>query len=131
MQEKDIGFSVVAAPPFAPELFEMLAHGCFQAAAKIAYYAASDITRSGRLTKKFLMSAPAGCFLTSNCYFTTLTGSKPIFAETLAESEEDRLQQWERIKSVAANDRLCYLHKSRSAYEQLKKLAEFGGVFQN
>ncbi len=128
MQENSVGYSVVSVPPFAPELFEQYAQTCVQAAAKLAYYAAVDNCHSGRLTKKFLMAAQAGGYLVSNLSHSTASGHAPIFAEVLAESAEARLQQWEQIKAVEADDRLCYLHKSQDAYKQLNRLAEFGGI---
>lgn len=128
MQHNDVGYSVVSVPPFAPELFEQYAQTCVQAAAKLAYYAAVDNCHSGRLTKKFLMAAQAGGYLVSNITQSTASCHVPIFAEVVAESVEARLQQWAKIKAVEADDRLCYLHKSQYAYEQLTRLAVFGGI---
>jgi hypothetical protein len=129
MQENSSSFVVVSVPPFAEELFGAIAQTSVRAAAKLAYYTAFDHIDSGRLTKKFLMSAPAGSYLASNCYVSTATSRAPIFAETVADSHDERLVQWARIKAANADDRLCYLHKSRAAYDQITNLAEFGGVF--
>lgn len=128
MHENHIGYSAVSVPPFAPELFEKYVQTCVQAAARLAYYAAIDNCHSGRLTKKFLTAAQAGGYLVSNIGQSTASGHAPIFAEVVADSVEARLQQWSRIKAVEADDRLCYLHKSRRAYEQLNSLAQFGGI---
>jgi hypothetical protein len=72
---------------------------------------------AGRLTKKFLLTSPAGNYLVSNCYTSTATSRAPIFAEVVADSVGERIQQWGRIKAVEAEGRLCYLHKSRAAFE--------------
>lgn len=74
---------------------------------------------TGRLTKQFLMAAPAGSHLVSNIYAISHV---PIFAEGVAGSIEGRLKQWERIKTVEANGRLAHLYPSIDAYEQLSKL---------
>jgi hypothetical protein len=86
-----------------------------------ATYLLSPI-RAGRLTKQFLLATSAGSYLVSNCYTSTATSRTPIFAEVVADSVGRRIQQWGRIKAVEAEGRLCYLHKSRAAFE-LSKLA--------
>lgn len=71
---------------------------------------------AGRLTKQFLLTSPAGSYLVSNCCTSTATSRVPIFAEVVADSVGERIQQWGRIKAVEAEGRLCYLHKSRAAF---------------
>ena len=67
---------------------------------------------SGRLTKKFLLAAPAGNYLASN------VGNPPIFAEVIASSMSVRLVQWKRIVEAGANGRLCYIYSSKGAYDR-------------
>jgi hypothetical protein len=71
---------------------------------------------SGKLTKAFLIAAPAGDYLTSNC------GFPPIFAESVSSSMQARLDQWKRIVATHANGRLCYIYASRQQYEHEQKV---------
>jgi hypothetical protein len=127
MKKISSSYHFVSVRHSAQHLFGAVAQACVEAAAALAYYTARDCCHSGRLTRKFLMGAPAGSYVASNCYIA----DAPIFAETVADSVGERLAQWARIKAAHANDRLCYLHKSRAAFDQLNRLAEFGGVFQS
>lgn len=70
---------------------------------------------SGKLTKAFLIAAPAGGYLASNC------GFPPIFAEVIAPTLPGRLVQWKRIVRVRANGRLCYIYGSKGACDRMYK----------
>ncbi len=64
-----------------------------------------------KLTKTFLMAAPAGGYLASN------TGFPPIFEEHIASSMPARLAQWKRIVGACANGRNCHIYSSKDAYD--------------
>jgi hypothetical protein len=70
---------------------------------------------SGKLTKAFLIAAPAGGYLASNC------GFPPIFAEVIAPTIPARLAQWKRIVAADANGRLCYIYGSKGACDRKYK----------
>lgn len=67
----------------------------------------------GNLTKKFLMSLQSDIFVQSNCLGSDMT---PIFAECVALPNR-RLEQWERVKAAGADGRLCYVHRSKTDFE--------------
>lgn len=122
MKHYEAGSSVRTVLPCAPELFDELIRTCLRAVTKLTYHTAIRNCTAVRLTKPFLMDAPAGSYLVRN---VCGVGHAANFAEVMADSIEGRLQQWERIKAVEANDRLGYLYPSLEAYEQIRKIAEF------
>ncbi len=67
-----------------------------------------------KLTKGFLMLAPAGKFLVSNC------GQPPTFAEVVAPLRE-RLPQWKRIVRAQANGRLCMVFETAVQYNAWRR----------
>lgn len=66
-----------------------------------------------RLTKKFLMEQKQGSYITSNI---CTDERMPIFAEKIT-SPEKRQAQWERIKKVGADNRLCRVLTGRLGRE--------------
>ena len=75
-----------------------------------------------KLTKKFFMSLPAGVYLVSNCY-DTLGPSRatPVFNEYVVHCQE-RSAQWDRIKAVGADQRLCDVYRSAEDYKEVVQL---------
>ena len=72
----------------------------------------------GKLTKKFFSTLPVGVFLVSNCYEKlSPKKSTPLFYE-YTESPEGRKTQWERIKTVGADQRLCDVFESSEAFKK-------------
>lgn len=69
--------------------------------------------QSAPLTKKFLMSATEGHYLTSNCMTTRF---QPIFAQTIRPAAE-RVAQWREIVAAGANGRLCYVYETAADYQ--------------
>lgn len=61
-----------------------------------------------RLTKSFLMAQRTGTFIASNCCEHERS-SGPRFGELIVEPSE-RAAQWERIKDVRADRRLCNVY---------------------
>ena len=68
--------------------------------------------QSGQLTKRFLMSLPAGLYLVSG---VGEAPGQPSFAEAIAPREE-REAQWRRILEAVANGRLCNVFKSENDF---------------
>lgn len=67
---------------------------------------------SHKLNKKFFMSLPTGAYLASNCYNSLGPGrTTPCFHESVLPTEE-RTAQWERIRTVYADQRLCNVYES-------------------
>jgi len=62
-----------------------------------------------KLTKKFLMSLPEGCYLVSNC---TDDMGCPIYEGVVARHEV-RDMQWEKLKQVGADQRHCHVFNSK------------------
>ena len=73
--------------------------------------------KSERLTKKFLMALSEGEYLVSNVH---LFPGKPIFQEKVVTFSK-REDQWNRIKSVLADQRLCYVYRNKSDYNVSNK----------
>ncbi|MFC1676623.1 hypothetical protein ACFL3G_06125 [Planctomycetota bacterium] len=73
-----------------------------------------------KLTKKFLMKLPVGLYIVSNCGERVKNTYKPIFEEQVAKLEE-RQKQWERIKQVYADGRLCNIYACAEDYQNHKK----------
>ena len=72
-----------------------------------------------KLTKKFFMSLPAGVYVASNCYNTLGPGcATPVFNEYVAQREE-RKAQWDTIKAVGANQRLCDVYRNAEDYKKV------------
>jgi len=63
-----------------------------------------------RLTKKAFLPLPSGCFLASNVMTEQLI---PVFADTVRDSLDERHEQWLRIVSVGADQRLCRIFQSQ------------------
>ena len=80
------------------------------------------ITRE-KLTKRFLMNQEYGVFIASNCWTShPKHGGMPIFAEEV-KSIKERHKQWERIKRLKANNRLCEVFPSRKdCFEYMRVL---------
>ena len=66
-----------------------------------------------KLTKKFFMILPEGLYLASNVHDDLF---KSIFEEEIAASDQ-RKEQWQRIVSVGASQKLCYVFKTKEDYE--------------
>ena len=78
-----------------------------------------------KLTKKFFLGLPSGVYLVSNCYKKVAPNiSTPIFHE-YTEQPTKRISQWERIKTVGADQRLCDVYQSS---EEFKKAVEYKTV---
>ena len=73
-----------------------------------------------RLTKRFLMALPSGCYIVSNCY-TMIAANRhvPAFEGAVGERQQ-RLVQWERIKAERADGRLCIVYPCKEDYDQFK-----------
>jgi hypothetical protein len=65
--------------------------------------------RSAKLTKKFFMGLPNGIYLMSN-----LVGQDrdSVFREYVLSPLSEREKQWQKIKLVEADSRLCRLFKT-------------------
>ena len=72
-----------------------------------------------KLTREYLMSLTEGLYLVSNPMYNSM---QPFFAEKVAPLNL-RKDQWERIKNVAADQRLCNVFESEP--EHIKQRAEF------
>jgi hypothetical protein len=70
-----------------------------------------------RLTKSFLMSLTEGVYLVSNI---CQSREKSIFEEHVV-SHATRREQWNQIKQVGADNRLCDVFRSRAHYEEFQK----------
>jgi hypothetical protein len=68
---------------------------------------------NSKLTKKFFMNLPEGLFLVSNIFPTMETS---VFAKETSPFSQ-RLDQWKRIISVGADQRLCHVFGSKEEYE--------------
>jgi hypothetical protein len=68
-----------------------------------------------RLTKQFLMSLRAGGYLVGNVCDNHY---RPAFAERVAPRSK-REEQWQRIKEVRAQGRVCDLFKDRERFKRL------------
>ena len=72
----------------------------------------SELLQSGKLTKAFHSSLLDGVFLSSN------VGDEygcPCFSEIVA-PKDCREEQWQRIKSVHADQRQCNVFKDKESY---------------
>lgn len=70
--------------------------------------------KSGKLSKKFLMELDEGLYLVSNVHHTPL---QSVFAETV-DAINIREPQWRRIVELGANNRLCYVFKTKEDYQK-------------
>lgn len=78
-----------------------------------------------KLTNKYLLGLPTGVYLVSNCYKKVAPNtSTPIFYE-YTEQPAKRISQWERIKTVGADQGLCDVYQSS---EEFKKAVEYKTV---
>ena len=66
------------------------------------------------------MKLPVGLYIVSNCGERVKNTYKPIFEEQVAKLEE-RQKQWERIKQVYADGRLCNIYACAEDYQNHKK----------
>jgi len=72
-----------------------------------------------KLTKKFFMNLPEGLYLVSNVYDTLgYSCATPIFNEYIVQ-RENRNAQWDKIKSVGADQRLCDVYRSAEEYKKV------------
>lgn len=67
-----------------------------------------------KLTKKFFQTISAGSFLASNIMKSR---KESVFAEIVASSMPDREEQWGRIVSAGASQRLCHVFSSKKEHE--------------
>lgn len=63
-----------------------------------------------RLTKKAFLALTSGCFLASNVMTEQMI---PVFSDTVPGSLDERREQWLRIVSVGADQRLCRIFQSQ------------------
>lgn len=70
-----------------------------------------------RLTKQFLMGLRAGQFLVGNVCDHHY---RPVFAERVAPKAE-REEQWERVKKMRAEGRICDLFANERRFRGLAK----------
>lgn len=70
---------------------------------------------SVKLTKKILLAAPEGAYLVSNC-FQGFSTTDSIFEEIVA-SPQARAEQWERVVTAKADQRLCRVFASQRDYQ--------------
>ena len=68
-----------------------------------------------KLTKKFFKGLPEGYFLMSNVFFDL---DVPCFFEKIS-PDAMREDQWQRIKTVRADQRTCFVFKYRAFYKRL------------
>lgn len=66
---------------------------------------------SARLTKKFFMSLPSGIYLISN---SPGPDGNSTFGEYVISPIAEREKQWQRIKEVGANNRLCRIFRNEN-----------------
>ena len=72
----------------------------------------------GKLTKKFLMELPVNVYLASNCF---IKKDISVYEDKIA-SVSRRDNQWRKIIEASADQRLCYIFKSKTDYKKwLKK----------
>jgi hypothetical protein len=71
----------------------------------------------GKLTKKFLMELPDGVYIASNCSYSI---GYPVF-EDKVDILSERHFQWEKIVKSGADQRLCYVFKTKSDYQKWLK----------
>src|SRR5262249_37373862 len=70
-----------------------------------------------KLTKKVFMSIPTGAFLVSNIR----NGARePVFAEAVSQNAAG-VEQWQKIKAINIQDRLCYIFDSQNHYDEFSK----------
>ena len=68
----------------------------------------------GKLTKKFLMELPTNTYLVSNIGNAI---DQPIYkGKVVAESKRDN--QWDELKRVGANGRLCHVFQNSNDYKK-------------
>jgi hypothetical protein len=66
-----------------------------------------------KLTKTFFMQLPEGLYLASNVHDDRF---QSIFEEEIAALDQRR-EQWKRIVSVRASQKLCCVFKTKNDYE--------------
>jgi len=72
-----------------------------------------------KLTKKFFMNLSEGLYVVSNVYDTLGPNcATPIFNEYVVQRDE-RKAQWDKIKSVGADQRLCDVYRSAEEYKKV------------
>ena len=77
--------------------------------------------KSGKLTRRFFMELEQGLYLVSNIQDgMTRESAKPVFAEAVA-APEQRGAQWQKIKDVRADGRLCDLFESPEQHSTWKQ----------
>jgi len=78
-----------------------------------------------KLTRKYFMSLTEGLYLVSNPMYNSM---QPFFAEKVAPLNL-RKDQWDRIKNVNADQRLCNVFESKKEYTKwrgsIKNLSHF------
>jgi hypothetical protein len=79
----------------------------------------ADLARSltpqhAKLTKRFLMSLPAGVFVASNVFGGP--GLTPSFAEAVGDSTEARTEQWKRAVAAGAGQRSCHVFPNEARF---------------
>jgi len=72
----------------------------------------NELFGNHKLTRKFFMSLPEGVYVVSNCCDALGPGrATPVFHEYVARREE-RPAQWDQIRAVGADQRLCDIYRS-------------------
>jgi len=74
---------------------------------------ATEITR-GKLTKKFLTELPTNTYLVSNVGYTI---DEPIYQGRVV-AKSKRENQWNELKKVSVNNRLCQIFQTKSDYKK-------------
>ena len=77
-------------------------------------YKGDDMQERHKLTRKYLMSLAEGLYLVSNLMHNS---TQSYFTEKVAPLKL-RKGQWDRIKNVNADQRLCNVFKSKKEYKK-------------
>jgi len=80
-------------------------------------YKGDDMHERHKLTRKYLMSLTEGLYLVSNLWHNS---TQPYFAENVAPINL-REKQWDRIKNVNADQRLCNVFKSKKEHTKWRE----------
>ena len=68
----------------------------------------------GKLTKKFLMELPNNVYLVSNCF---LEKGISVYEDKIVPVSK-RDSQWKKIVEASADQRSCYIFKSKTDYKK-------------
>lgn len=73
-----------------------------------------EIIKCGKLTKRFLTDLKEGLFFSSNAFVSKF---KPAIAEEVV-LPSLRMEQWMRIVDAGADQRMCYVFKTKQDHEK-------------